>query len=63
MLLKSSCFLDLNVMFTKVTTMDKIELIYMAGVFVFSLSSVVFSVNCPPKLSQIEKCHDRPSLE
>ena len=39
---KSSCLLDWNVMFTKVASMDKIELIYMAVVFVFLLSPVVF---------------------
>ena len=32
---KSSCLLDLNVMWTKVASMVKIELIYMAVVFVF----------------------------
>ena len=32
---KSSCFLDWNVMFAKVASIDKIKLIYMAVVFVF----------------------------
>ena len=32
---KSFCLLDRNMMFTKVASMDKIELIYMAEVFVF----------------------------
>ena len=32
---KSSCFLDWNVMFTKVASIGKIELIYMAVVFFF----------------------------
>ena len=62
---KSSCFLDWNVMFTKVASIDKIKLIFMALVFVFFLSSVVFC-----KLSSkivwnlsLEKCHDKPLLE
>ena len=32
---KFSCLLDLNVMLTKVASMDKIEIICMAVVFVF----------------------------
>ena len=39
---KSSCFFDWNVMFTKVASMDKIELIHMAVVFAFLLRSVGF---------------------
>ena len=52
-------------MFTKVTSMDKIELIYMAGVFFFLLSSVVFCKLSSKAVSNksLEKCHDRPSLE
>ena len=53
---KSSCFLDWHVMFTKVVSIDKIELIYMAVVFIFCWVPYFF-VNCPPK------CHDTPSLE
>ena len=33
--LKSFCFLDWNMMFTKVASIDEIEFIYMAGLFVF----------------------------
>ena len=41
-------------MFTKVASIDKVELMYMAVVFFFFLLSSVVFFNCPPKLSEIK---------
>ena len=66
-LCNSSGLLDCYVIFTIVTSIDEIKLIYMAVVSFFMLSPVVFC-----KLSSkfkavsnfsLEKCHDRPSPE
>ena len=48
-----------------VTWMNKIELIYIATVFVFLLSPIVFC-KLPSKVFSnysLNKCHDSPSLE